>query len=67
MNDRFDALKLKNQVCFPLYACSKELIRQYEEEKNKVSARLSEDEQLLQADNDWLVAFTDAVKGIARD
>ena len=29
MNDRFDALKLKNQVCFPLYACSKELIRQY--------------------------------------
>ena len=45
----------------------RELIRQYEEEKNKVSARLSEDEQLLQADNDWLVAFTDAVKGIARD
>ena len=27
--DRYDALKLKNQVCFPLYACSKELVRQY--------------------------------------
>ena len=27
--DGYDALKLKNQVCFPLYACSKELIRQY--------------------------------------
>ena len=26
---RWDALKLKNQVCFPLYACSKELVRQY--------------------------------------
>lgn len=25
----FDALKLENQVCFPLYACSKELVRQY--------------------------------------
>ncbi len=25
----FDALKLRNQVCFPLYACSKELVRQY--------------------------------------
>ena len=25
----FDVLKLKNQVCFPLYACSKELVRQY--------------------------------------
>ncbi len=24
-----DVLKLKNQVCFPLYACSKELVRQY--------------------------------------
>ena len=24
-----DALKLENQVCFPLYACSKELVRQY--------------------------------------
>ncbi len=29
MQDSFDLLKLKNQVCFPLYACSKELIRQY--------------------------------------
>ena len=27
--DRYEALKLQNQVCFPLYACSKELIRQY--------------------------------------
>ena len=25
----FDALRLPNQVCFPLYACSKELVRQY--------------------------------------
>ena len=25
----FDRLKLCNQVCFPLYACSKELVRQY--------------------------------------
>jgi len=27
--DPFEALLLRNQVCFPLYACSKELIRQY--------------------------------------
>lgn len=27
--DTYDALKLENQVCFPLYACSKELVRQY--------------------------------------
>lgn len=24
-----DCLKLENQMCFPLYACSKEIIRQY--------------------------------------
>ena len=25
----YESLKLRNQVCFPLYACSKELVRQY--------------------------------------
>ena len=30
MEDRtYDALKLNNQLCFPLYACSREIIRQY--------------------------------------
>lgn len=29
MDKGYDALKLCNQVCFPLYACSKELVRQY--------------------------------------
>ncbi len=29
LNEDYDVLKLKNQVCFPLYACSKELVRQY--------------------------------------
>lgn len=28
-NEKYDVLKLQNQVCFPLYACSKELVRQY--------------------------------------
>ena len=27
--NEYDLLKLNNQVCFPLYACSKELVRQY--------------------------------------
>jgi len=25
----FDQLKLENQLCFPLYACSKEVVKQY--------------------------------------
>ena len=27
--DRFEALKIENQLCFPLYACSREVIKQY--------------------------------------
>ena len=29
MNENKDMLKLENQLCFPLYACSKEIIRRY--------------------------------------
>ncbi|MGP1496822.1 MAG: MarR family winged helix-turn-helix transcriptional regulator [Treponema sp.] len=28
-NDKFHCLKLKNQLCFPLYAASKEILRKY--------------------------------------
>lgn len=28
-NTQYDGLKLENQLCFPLYACSKEIIRRY--------------------------------------
>ena len=27
--DKYDALKIENQLCFPLYACSKEMIKRY--------------------------------------
>ena len=27
--DKYDCLKLEKQLCFPLYACAKELVRQY--------------------------------------
>ncbi len=29
MSDKYDALKLENQLCFPLYAVSKEIVRKY--------------------------------------
>jgi len=29
MKNEFDALKLDNQLCFPLYAASKEIVRKY--------------------------------------
>ena len=29
MAEEFDPLKLENQLCFPLYACSKEIVRRY--------------------------------------
>ena len=27
--DKYDSLKLSNQLCFPLYACAKEVVRMY--------------------------------------
>ena len=29
MDDRYDSLKLENQLCFPLYACAKEIVKRY--------------------------------------
>lgn len=29
MNNNYQDLKLENQLCFPLYACSKEIVRKY--------------------------------------
>ncbi len=29
MNGPYDALRLGNQICFPLYACSREIIKRY--------------------------------------
>ena len=29
MNKNYDNLKLENQLCFPLYACAKEVVRKY--------------------------------------
>ena len=27
--DKYDCLKIENQLCFPLYACAKEVVRRY--------------------------------------
>ena len=29
MSDKYDAIKIDNQLCFPLYACAKEIVRRY--------------------------------------
>ena len=28
-HDQYDCIRLENQICFPLYACAKEVVRQY--------------------------------------
>lgn len=35
-NNRNDGLKLENQICFPLYVCSKEVIRKYKPHLDKL-------------------------------
>ncbi len=29
MSSKYDALKLENQLCFPLYVCAKEIVKKY--------------------------------------
>lgn len=29
MSNKYDVLKLENQLCFPLYACAKEVVKRY--------------------------------------
>lgn len=37
MNDlNYEGLKLENQLCFPLYACSKEIVRKYKPHLDKL-------------------------------
>ena len=28
-HDKYGSIRLENQICFPLYACAKEVVRQY--------------------------------------
>lgn len=35
-NDKYESLCLKNQLCFPIYLCSKEIIRRYTPLLNKL-------------------------------
>ena len=35
--DKYDSLKLKNQLCFPIYLCSKEIIRKYTPLLNEIN------------------------------
>ena len=35
--EQYDSLKLKNQLCFPIYLCSKEIIRKYTPYLNKLN------------------------------
>lgn len=36
-DSRIDRLKLENQICFPLYACSKEIVRKYKPHLDKLN------------------------------
>lgn len=36
MSDQYDSLKLGNQLCFPLYVCSKEIVRLYKPYLDKI-------------------------------
>lgn len=35
--DRYDKLRLENQICFPLYVCSREIVRKYKPFLDKIN------------------------------
>lgn len=35
-SSKYDALKLENQICFPLYACSREIVKRYKPFLDKI-------------------------------
>jgi len=35
-HDQYDCIRLENQICFPLYACAKEVVRQYRKPLEKL-------------------------------
>ena len=43
-----------------------EMIAKKKDEKNTVASQLSEEEKILQEDNDWLTSFMDQLKVIER-
>ena len=49
--DKYERIRLKNQLCFPLYACAKEVLRQYREPLDKLGLTYTqyakEDERIL--------------------
>ncbi|WP_036607870.1 MarR family winged helix-turn-helix transcriptional regulator [Oribacterium sp. P6A1] len=36
MTDNYESLKIENQLCFPLYACAKEVVRRYKPFLDKI-------------------------------
>ena len=36
MDKKYEALKLENQLCFPLYACSREIVKRYKPFLDKI-------------------------------
>lgn len=67
IQDYFDALREYEEKVSATYINHlEELIALQIKEKEKTSSRLSEDEQILQNDNDWLQAFCDQLRVIER-
>ncbi len=63
----FEQLKIYSNSLADIYHDHlSQLLSAQTKEKNEVSSQLSEDEKLLQIDNDWLTAFEDQIKNIER-
>ena len=67
INIRFELLKKHyNELATNYHDLILKLIEEKSVEKDDVSSKLSDEEKILQKDNDWLSEFMDQIKSIER-
>ena len=62
MADKYEALKLKNQLCFPLYACGKGIVKRYKPFLDNIGLTLMYPEQFMIADEEYILDITETEK-----
>ena len=61
MGDKYDVLKIDNQLCFPLYACAKEIVRKYKPFLDEIDLN---EYKIEGTDKEWEDALKKGTKGL---
>ena len=65
MSGKYDRLKLDNQLCFPLYACSKEVVRRYKPYLDKIGLTYTQYITMMDEEDERNLIVRVTKKGLA--